>query len=293
MDLEKLEKAGKIASELRAYVKTLAKANTPLLEIADAVEKKTAALGAKPAFPINISINNVAAHHTPLFTEKLVLKDGDLVKFDIGVHIDGNIADTAVSVSIGKDAENEELIKAAEAALAAAVRIAVPGTELREIGAAVDKAITDAGFNPIKNLTGHLIDEYDLHAGISIPNFDNKDKTKLEKDMIIAIEPFATNSTGYVNEGDEVEIFKLAKSGNVRMGRDILDYVAGEFDVLPFAKRWLVKRFGEMKTNLFLKEAVTKGILHPYHILIESSGTKVAQAEHTVLVADKPVILTK
>jgi len=292
-DVEKLKKAGKIASELRDYVKTLAKPGALLMDIADAVEKKTFALGAKPAFPINISINNIAAHHTPLFNEKAVLKDGDLVKFDIGIHMDGHIADTAVSVSIGRNDENEMLIKAAEAALAAAVKLAVPGTKLRDIGIAVENAITEAGFNPVKNLTGHLIDVYDLHAGISIPNFDNRDETKLEKDMVIAIEPFATDGAGYVNEGNEVEIFKIVNPGNIRTGREILEYAASEFDLLPFAKRWLVKKFGEMKTNLFLKEAVSKNILHAYHILAENPGAKVSQAEHTILVADKPVVLTK
>ncbi len=293
MDTKKLEQAGKIASELRDYVKSLAKANTLLIEIAEKVDKKISSLGAKPAFPINISINHVAAHHTPVFNEKLVLKEGDLVKFDIGVHIDGNIADTAVSVSIGKNEENEKLIAAAESALSAAIKLATPGTEICKIGAAVETAIKDAGFLPVKNLTGHAIDEYDLHAGMTIPNFDNKNKTKLEKGMLIAIEPFATDGSGFVNEGNEVEIFKLVNPANIRTGRDILEFVASEFGVLPFAKRWLVKKFGAMKTELFLKEAVSKNILHPYNILLEKNGIKIAQAEHTILVEDKPVILTK
>jgi len=271
----------------------LAKANALLLEIAEKIDKKISQLGAKPAFPLNISINNVAAHHAPLFGEKLVLKEGDLVKFDIGVHIDGNIADTAVSVSIGSNEENENLIGAAESALAAAIKLATPGTEICKIGAAISKAITDAGFQPIKNLTGHAIDEYELHAGMSIPNFDNKNKTKLEKGMVVAIEPFATDGAGLVNEGSEVQIFKLINSGNIRLGREILEYVASEFDVLPFAKRWLVEKFGAMKTELFLKEALAKNILQPYHILIEDSEAKVAQAEHTILVEDSPVVLTK
>lgn len=293
MDINKLKKSGKIAAEIREFVKTLAKAGTPLLEIAKAVDKRILDLGAKPAFPLNISLNNIAAHHTPIANEVLVLKEGDLVKFDIGIHIDGHITDTAVSVSIGEDEENENLIKAAEAALQAAIKLAVPGTELWEIGAAVEKAITDAGFQPIKNLTGHLIDVYDLHAGISIPNFDNKNKTKLEKDMIIAIEPFATNGIGHVNEGGEVEIFKLINPGNLRAGRDILEFVANEYGALPFARRWLTDKFGSIKTELFLKEALAKKILHPYYILVEKPGTKVAQAEHTIIVKDAPEILTK
>jgi len=293
INIEKLKKAGKIAAEVREFVLTLAKANTPLLEIAEAVEKKISALGAKPAFPINISINNIAAHHTPLAGERLTLKDGDLVKFDIGVHIDGNIADTAVSVSIGKNEENERLIQAAKSALESAVKLAVPGTEICKIGAAVENAIKDAGFLPVKNLTGHAIDEYDLHAGMNIPNFDNKNRTKLEKGMVIAIEPFATDGAGFVNEGNEVEIFKLVNPANIRTGREILEFVASEFSVLPFAKRWLVEKFGAMKTELFLKEAVSKNILHPYPILLEKTGIKIAQAEHTIIVEDKPQIITK
>lgn len=290
--LENFRKAGKLAAKTREYAKSIVKAGMRYVELADAVEKKIFELGARPGFPCNISVNGVAAHHVPLDGETLAFADGDLVKIDLGVHIEGAIADTAISVSIGKNEENEKLIKASEAALAAAIKLATPGRKVSEIGAAVEQAINSFGFKPIKNLSGHLVDLYDLHADLSIPNFDNKSSTKLEKGIVIAIEPFATTGDGFIREGDEVNVLRLEKIANVRSGRDILEHIANEYSTLPFAKRWLVRKFNSMKVNLFLKEAVAKGILHPYNVLLEKKGSKVAQTEHTILVSETPETLT-
>ncbi len=290
--LENFRKAGKLAAKAREYARTIVKAGMPYVELADAVEKKIFELGARPGFPCNVSVNDAAAHHVPLDGEKLSFKDGDLVKIDIGVHIEGSVADTAVSVSIGKSEENEKLIKASEAALAAAIKLATPGRKVSEIGAAVEKTIAGFGFRPIKNLSGHLVDVYDLHADLTIPNFDNKANARLEKGMTIAIEPFATTGDGFIREGDEISVFRLEKIVNVRNGREILNHIANEYSTLPFAKRWLTRRFGILKVNLFLKEAIAKGILHPYNVLLEKKGSKVAQTEHTILVAEMPEILT-
>lgn len=293
MDVEKIKLAGKIAAEAREYAKNLVKPGVSYLEIAEKVEQKISVLGGRPAFPFNISINNIAAHHTPVFGEKLVLKEGDVVKLDLGAHIDGHIADTAVSVSVGKSEENQKLIAASEAALNAAIKLAIPGTEVWQIGKAVNEEIERLGFRPIRNLTGHLVEIYDLHAGIAIPNFNNKNKTKLEKGMVVAIEPFATNGSGYIEEAAEVEIYRLEKEGNMRSNRDILNFIITEYRTLPFAKRWLVNKFGAVKTNLALKEMMLRGIIHPYHALVEKDGSKVAQTEHTILLGEKQIITTK
>ncbi len=290
--LENFRKAGKIAAKVRDYAKTLVKPGILYVDVADAVEKKIFELDARPGFPCNISVNDTAAHHVPLEGETLVFKDGDLVKIDLGVHIEGAIADTAISVSLGKNEENEKLIKASETALAAAIKLSTPGRKVSDIGAAVEQAISALGFRPIKNLSGHLIDIYDLHSDPSIPNFDSKSNVKLEKGMVIALEPFATNGDGFIREGGEIGVYMLEHVTNVRNGRDILEHIANEYQTLPFAKRWIIRKFGTMKVNLFLREAVAKGILHSYNVLLEKKGSKVAQTEHTILIDETPEVMT-
>ena len=291
--MELSKKAGKIVAEALEYGKTLITEGKKYAEVADAVEEKILKSGAGLAFPCNISINNSASHYAPPFNDAGAFKAGDLVKLDVGAHIDGNIADGAITISIGKNAENEKLIEAANAALNAAVALAKPGVEVSEIGKAVSDAIESFGFKPVRNLSGHQVEQYELHAGISIPNFDNKNKTKLEDGMIIALEPFATTGSGYVSEGSTREIYMLQKLSNIRTNREILEHIAEEFGELPFAKRWLIRKFGAIKTNLAMKEMLAKGILREFPVLNDVAGSKVAQAEHTVVVASKPIILTK
>lgn len=291
--LSRYKKAGEIVVQAKGFAKTLLKEGTLLVDITDKIENKIIELGGRPAFPVNLSVNEIAAHHVPAFGEKITLKVGDLVKVDIGVHVDGFIADTAFSYSIGKSEENEKLIVAANSAVEAALKLAKPGIAVRELGGAVAKEIISGGFQPIRNLTGHMVDEYNLHAGLNVPNYDNGNNTKLEKDMVLAIEPFATIGEGVVVEGKGAEVFKLEKIGMVRTGRDILMHIAEQYKTLPFAKRWLVKKFKLLKTNLLLREAVAKGLLKEYKVLREKTGEKVSQAEHTVIVAEKPIILTR
>ncbi|MEM4248529.1 MAG: type II methionyl aminopeptidase [Candidatus Nanoarchaeia archaeon] len=291
--MELSKKAGKVVAEALEYGRTLIKEGKKYVEVADAVEEKILKSGAKLAFPCNISINNSASHYAPAFNDVGVFKDGDLVKLDVGAHFDGNIADGAITISIGKNNENEKLIDAASAALDAAVALAKPGVAVSDIGRAISNAIESFGFKPIRNLSGHQVKQFDLHAGISIPNFDNKSNIKLEDGMVIALEPFATNGSGYVSEGSTREIYMLQKPGNIRTNREILEYIINEYEGLPFAKRWLIRKFGAVKTNLAMKEMLAKGILHEFPVLNDVAGSKVAQAEHTVIVANKPAITTK
>jgi methionyl aminopeptidase len=290
-ELEKYEKVGKIAAKVRQHAEGLVKENASLLEIAKSIEKKISELGAKPAFPVNISINEIAAHYSPKYNDTSVLKKGDLVKIDFGVHIDGYPADTAFSASVGKNEENEKLIMASRAALDAAISAVKPGVKVSDIGKKIEAAAKQSNLQVIKNLSGHGVKRYDLHTEPSRPNFDNNDSTELEEDKLIAIEPFITSGKGFVIEGEQCEIYMLRHYAPMR-DREILDFIRKEYSTLPFAKRWLVEKFGQMKVSLFLKEAVSRNILHPYHVLKEVSGAKIAQTEHTILVAKNVKILT-
>ena len=290
--IEKFVKAGKLTAEARKFAEGQIKEGTKLLDIANAIESKIKQLGGKSAFPVNISINEIAAHYVPKVNDTTILKKGDLVKVDFGVHIDGCAGDIAFSVSIGKNAENEALIGAANSALDAAIATVKPGVEIRKIGSAIESTAKQAGFQVIRNLSGHGIKQFDLHTEPSIPNFDSSEKTKLEMDSIIAIEPFITSGKGFVQEAGSGEVFKVMKFVPMR-DKEILLYIQKEYNKLPFAKRWLVEKFGAARTINAIREALSRGILYEHKTLREVSGAKVAQAEHTILVSEKVSVLTK
>lgn len=287
--MENWIKAGKIAAECLDCGCEMAKPGIKLLDLAEKIEAKIKELGAKPAFPVNLSINEIAAHYTPASDDETTLKAEDLLKIDVGVHVEGYIGDCARTV--GDDAE---LIRAAEACLNAAIPLCTPGRKLKEIGKAIAEAAKEHNLITIRNLSGHGISQFDLHCGLSIPNFDNGDETILKEGAIIAIEPFVTRgNSARVSEGKPSGIYKLVKAKPVRdmNARKILNFIATEYSSLPFASRWLEKEFPKAKfyTQLLIKE----GILHSYPQLYESSKGKVSQAEHTILVKEKPIILTQ
>ncbi len=290
--IEKYKKAGEIAKEVKVFAKNLVKENASVLDIANAIEAKIKELGGEVAFPLNISINEVAAHYVPSINDKKILQKDDLVKIDIGVHIDGYIADTAISFSIGDNSENKKLISAAEEGLNAAIKLIKPGVSVSEIGSVINEKISSAGFQPIRNLTGHNLDQYEIHSGLTIPNYNNGSDIILEEGDVIAIEPFATNGAGIVVEGRNGGSFSLIENAVVRQGRDIMKHIQTEYKTLPFAKRWLDEKFGLLKTNLFLNSCVRKEIIKEYKMLKEQNNGKVAQAEHTIIVLDKPIIIT-
>lgn len=282
-------KAGEIASEALEYGKNLIKKDKSVLEIVENVEAKIFQLGGKPAFPTNISLNEIAAHYSPV-KEDFSIREQDIVKLDVGVHVNGAIGDNAVTVG-----NNKELIEASREALNEAIKIIQIGTKLRNIGKVIDNTISSYGFNSIKNLTGHSIDIYEQHAGLSIPNYDNGDDFELKKGMVIAIEPFATTGIGMIEEGKDSGIYKLEKIKNVRtqISREILNFIVDEYKTLPFTKRWLLKKFPEFKVNFALNNLEKERIISNYRQLPEKSKGVVSQAEHTLMIDDKIKILTK
>ena len=286
------EKAGKIAAETLQLGRKLVQEGVLLSDVTRQVEDKIKALNAKPAFPPQISINNIAAHYYPDEDDELKFERGDLVKLDLGVHIDGYIADNAVTINLGGD-ENLSLIKASKDALREILPMFKPGTTLGEIGRVVEEIINGYGFSPIKNLSGHEIKPYQLHAGLTVPNFDNGDKTELQDGQVFAVEPFATTGNGYVKDGRPSGIYRLVDSRNVRSGREVLQFIMDEYQTLPFHRRWVLRKFGEFKTNFALRILEHEELLHSYAQLMERSNGIVSQAEHTVIVKDKPIITTK
>lgn len=291
--LEKYMQAGAIAKQVLEYGCALIKENVPVLELAEAIEKKIFELGAKPAFPVNIGINDVTAHFTPKLNDSLAVNASDYVKIDVGVHIDGYIADCARTVRL---AEKDKMIECSEKMLAEALKLFVPGTKIGEIGESVENVTKEFGFNPVRNLTGHGLDRYNLHAGVVIPNVKTGSQKVLQVSEVYAVEPFCTSGEGWVGDSRPASIFRLLQEKPVRLqdARAIINF-AKKYSGLPFARRWLQQslKLSDAKLDTPLRQLVAAGALHPYYVLKEVSGKPVAQAEHTVIVKDKPIITTK
>jgi methionyl aminopeptidase len=289
MEKEKILQAGKIAKQVKDYIRPLIKHGMPLLEIADKIEARIFELGGKPAFPTNLSINEIAAHYTPSFNDET--KAGGLLKVELGVHIDGWVADLAFSIDLENSQENKKLIEAAEHALQSVKKILKPKVSTSEIGKVIENSIREKSCSPIINLSGHSMEEYDLHAGINIPNIAESSGMQL-KDGLYAIEPFATSGSGKVKDGKPSGIYSLVDERTPRSdnAREVLNFIIEEYQTLPFCSRWIYKKFGA-KGLFGLKQLEDNQNLHQYPQLIEVSKAKVAQAEDTFFL-DKEVIIT-
>jgi len=285
MNEEAIKKQKEALEKMRIvleYAKTLIKPNVKILEIAEAIEKKILEVGAKPAFPVNIGINEIAAHYTPSIDDQTVLKEGDMVKVDIGLHIDGYISDSAFTIFIGKS--SHPMIEAAKKAVEEARKILRENVKIREISEVMENVVSSFGFNVIRNLTGHFLDRYVVH-GISIPNVKNEINIPIPKGQAIAIEVFVTNGSGWVKESSEVQIFQFKedKGCRIREGKRILEMAIKDFEGLPFAKRWL-KDIPKAKLDLAIKDLMERGCLIDYPVLKEESNSLVAQWEESFIV---------
>lgn len=289
-EIEKLRKAGEIARKTKDYARTIIKKDVKLLDIAEKIEKKIEELGGKPAFPTNLCINEIAAHYTPSYDDET--RAFGLLKIDIGIQVDGYVSDTAFSIDLENSQENKQLIEASNKALESAIQITRKGIELWKIGQIIQETISHYNFSPIRNLSGHQVEQYNLHAGLTIPNYNNNNKNKLSEGSY-AIEPFATKGSGIVYDGKPSTIYRLEKQGNLRdsNSREILRYIEEEYQTLPFCERWLVKKFGT-KAKLALRQMEQAKILHQFSQLVEKSHEKVSQAEHTILILDKTEVLS-
>ncbi|PSP52483.1 type II methionyl aminopeptidase [Halobacteriales archaeon QH_3_68_24] len=275
---ENCREAGRILAQVRDEAAERVEVGTNYLELTEWVEERIDELGGNSAFPLNISVDHEAAHGAAGIDDDRTIGE-EMVKLDIGVHIDGWLADTAITVDF---TGNDDLLAAAEDALDAAVDTVEAGVHTGEIGAAIESAIDGYGYNPVVNLTGHGLGHWDQHVSPNIPNREVSQGTELDVGDVVAIEPFATDGTGKVSEGSQEEIYALEREGTVRnrAARQALDQITEEFRTLPFATRWLDGSRPEMA----LRRLQRQDIVHGYPVLKEEDGRLVSQKEHTVIV---------
>ena len=290
---EKYRRAGKIASQVREEILKQVKVGALALDICEAAEARIIELGGGLGFPTNVSLNEVAAHYSSPTDDPTVIQEGDVVKVDIGVHIDGYIADTASTVSF--DPELDTLVEASRESLNKALLLIRPKTNSKDLGKIIEDTIKGYGYRPIRDLSGHQLDEYILHGAKSLPNIAVPHGSILEEGEAYALETFATTGTGSVHETGQYYIYSLNPTRTpVRSqgARDIIRLVAREFKSLPFSRRYLGKHIPKLSLALGLRELTTKKVLRQYSVLADTKGSRVAQTEHTFLVTKDGIEIT-
>ncbi|MDE1818199.1 MAG: type II methionyl aminopeptidase [Thaumarchaeota archaeon] len=294
MQLQDYINAGKIASEVRENARRKNHVGSTLEEICNSVENEITSKGGKCAFPVNVSLNEIAAHYTAEPNDKIIVKDTDLLKIDLGVQINGYIADTAVTVCY--DPKYDFLVQAAESALREAMSIIRVGAKSSDVGKTIENTAKQMGGIPIANLSGHSLEQYTIHAGKSVPNIWSIGSFSFQSTEAYACEPFVTtpDGSGFVREGKIKNIFSLVtrKRTKDEEANKMIDFIWQKFNMLPFALRWFIPEYDEKTARDLLDRLIKNKVVRAYPILVESKGEKVAQAEHTFIPQENGVLIT-
>lgn len=293
--LEKFQLSGRILRETREEMKHFVHENQPIIEVCEKAEELIRKKGGRPAFPCNVSINEIAAHYTSPPNDDKRIPEKSIVKVDIGAHVDGYVTDTSITLCFNP--EYESLVETAEIALEKAVESIGPGVSTSELGRIIENAIKSRGFKPISNLTGHQVGRYLVHTGTSLPNVSHLLSSKIKIGGVYAIEPFVTvlNAAGKVENGEESTIFRLIKPRSQRnqYSKQLLRFIEENFKTLPFAERWLQDAVEKEHYREAFHDLLSSKTLMNYPIFVEASRQPVAQAEHTVLIVpDGCTVLT-
>jgi methionyl aminopeptidase len=277
-----LRRAGRVAAEVREIGAQRIVPGARLRDVCEEVEAEILRRGAEVAFPVQTSRNEIAAHYCPAPDEETVYADGDLAKLDIGVHIDGWVVDTALTVNVGDRAEQRSFVDATRAALNAAIEAARAGVAVRQLSAAIERTLRSYRLQPMRNLCGHGVGRYIVHTAPPIPNSPDGTEVFLPPHSVIAIEPFATDGHGLVSERGAAEVFRIDPS---RANLDDLEPALATrlrgFNGLPFARRQLRELPGDTVSRA-IETLRLRGDLTCYPPLVERGGRPVAQAEHTI-----------
>ena len=309
---ETVREASEVHRQVRSYAQSFIKPGIKLIDMCEKLEEKNRELVQERGlergigFPTGCSINEVAAHYTPNCGDNTVLQQGDVCKVDFGTQIDGRIIDCAFTVAF--DHKYDNLLKAVQEATDAGIRNAGVDVRLCDVGAAVEEVMEsyevelDGVTYPVKcirNLNGHSIGQYQIHAGQSVPIVDNGDQTKMLEDQMYAIETFGSTGRGHVyEEGECSHYMKNFDAPRVplklKSAKNLLAHVNKTFGTLAFCRRWLERDDGgsftvnslQGKQERYitgLKNLCDAGIVNAYPPLVDSPGAYTAQYEHTIL----------
>ncbi len=287
-ELEKFRLSGKILRETREEMRSQVHENMPIIDVCEKVEGLIRKKGGKPAFPCNVSINEVAAHYTATPNDKSTIPEGSTVKVDLGVQIDGYVTDTAFTVAFNP--EGRSMTTTAEHALKTAIDSIHGDMTTGRIGGIIETAIRNRGFKPISNLTGHSVGRFIVHAGTSIPNVAQLSVTKVKTGEVFAIEPFVTqpDATARVDDSPQTTIYRLIRTRSTKnaYAKQLLKHIETNYRTLPFAERWLIGIVPKEQHKEAFRELLTSKAVSGYPVFVEASKRPVAQAEHTVLIKE-------
>ncbi len=286
--LQKHKRAGKIAAEVREEMRRTIRQGMPIIDVCERAESLIRKRGGKPAFPCNVSVNEIAAHYTSPPKDNRKIPEDSIVKIDIGVHIDGYIADTATTVCFNP--EYESLVNTAEEALKKAVESLRPGLFTTKFGSKIEGVVKTHGFKVVSNLTGHKIGRYMIHAGKSLPNVFHVSVLRVKLGEVYGVEPFVTlaDAAGKVENSPEAHIFRFSKRKSLKnpYAKRLLNYIQKNFRSLPFTERWLQNCVPHNQYRPAFSELLSSKSLMAYPVFVEASRKPVAQAEHTVLIVE-------
>ncbi len=300
-NVESYVKAGEAVIAAKKLARELVKPGALFLDIAEKCEEEIIKHNCELSFPINMSLNEVAAHYSPPINDNTIVPERGLLKIDIGSHYDGFIADSAFTINLDGDNELQKIIEAADEGLKAAIEIFKPGTRLYELGEVIQKTINSFGLNPVKNLGGHELKRFNLHAGPFIPNVkDMQHNQELTTGVAYACEPFATPGDGWVNNGPSSYIFRLVKKLKKNVPYQELNYMNKIEQIthkLPFSPRILAKNkvIPTSQIERYINSFLRKNVIMEYPILIETSRKYVSQQEHTIIIDmdGNPIVTTQ
>jgi methionyl aminopeptidase len=293
-DIEKFRRSGEIAAAVRDHGKTLIVEGARLEAIALECERMIRERGAEPAFPCQLSRNHIAAHYCSPPGDPTVVRHDDIVKLDLGVHVEGYVTDCAVTVDVAEGPDSV-LVAASRTALENAIAHMGPGAEIATIGQVIHDTITAFGFKPVMNLTGHGVARFTVHCAPSIPNYPEKKSGRLRVGQTIACEPFASDGKGFVDHKGRAEVFMLRRSARTkaRLPKDVEDFLT-KTNGLPFARRDLLRRFAADKSEEVLAILARQGLVQEYPPLTEQPGVRISQHEHTIaILEDGAEVLTR
>ncbi len=285
-----IQKLKVIALDTLRYAKQSLMVGKQILEYVEGIEGFINEKGCLPAFPVNVSIDEVAAHYTPQRNDTLEFTEKMVAKIDIGIALNGYVADFAFTCDFSDT--HQDLLEASSSALAVALEEVKVGMPIGELGRVIEENIRAKGKKPIANLSGHMIEKNCLHAGVNVPNVASSTSETFENDKLYALEPFATEGEGYVEERDQVEIFSVSDHitmPRMRHTREVLNFLKKEYPNFPFAERWLYKKFdSRLVVATALRELMLSGAINLYPVLADKG--LVAQFETTVWVRENDVV---
>lgn len=292
MDAQALDcfrRAGRIARDCREWARENIRPGVEVRHVLETIEGMIREEGAAPGFPAQSSRNHVAAHYCSAPADGMTYEEGDCVKVDIGVHVDGYIADTACSVDLSTDGRWTPLVNASADALAAAIATIEDGLPVGRIGAAIERTIVGAGFQPVRNLTGHGLARWKVHTAPQIPNYAEGGGGRVKQGMVFAIEPFASTGKGYIRERGKAEVFMMVRPPRKAKGLDkeVLKEIES-WRGLPIARRYFT-HLDEGAVEDTLSKLARQGSLMRYPPLVEDEGVMVTQTEHSLYLGPEGV----